>query len=114
MPLAGELSVAKFQQQYGFLTDVHENELKTLREHAKRARVLVKTAPNDLREEWERELGRLQLAMKRAESAVNRDKKSKIEQEALSKITKEEHEKRKKGKRSWWMKECSLLPFRVY
>ena len=48
---------------------------------------------------------RLELAVKRMESLVNRDKQDKIQIEALNKAKKEESEKRKQGKQGWWMKE---------
>jgi ribosomal RNA-processing protein 36 len=104
--MAGTFSAPKFREQYGFLVDVHESELKTVQEHAKRVRSLMKGTPNDSREEWEQELAKLELATKRAQSAVNQDRKDKVDQEALSKLEKEEHEKRKKGKKGWWMKKC--------
>lgn len=86
---------------------MHENELKSLQEQVKKARGSLGRSPNDeVREARERELKNLELAWKRAESAVNRDKKVTIDQEALLKVRKEEQEKRKKGKNAWWMKEC--------
>lgn len=47
--------------------------------------------------------------MKRAESSVNRDKREKVEMEALEKVGKEEREKRRKGKAGWWMKSGKRL-----
>lgn len=104
LPLAGEFSAQKFQTQYGFLADIHSNELKTLRDSLKRARKLLASSPRDLREEREREVNRLEMAGKRTESVVNKDRRDKIEHEALSRVAKEEREKRKQGKGGWWMK----------
>ncbi|KAH7921317.1 DUF947-domain-containing protein [Leucogyrophana mollusca] len=104
LPIAGEFAPHKFRQQYGFLSDLHTNELKALRENLKRARKLLANSPKDQRVEREQEVARLELAMKRGESSVNRDKREKIEAEALGKVAKEEREKRKQGKAGWWMK----------
>jgi ribosomal RNA-processing protein 36 len=106
LPLVGEFSPAKFREQYSFLEDAHTRELKTVRDHVKRAQTLLKKAPDGLREGWEEELSRLELAKKKAESAVDQDRRRKIDQEALKQLTKEEKEKRLKGKKGWWMKDC--------
>lgn len=47
--------------------------------------------------------------MKRAESSVNRDKREKVEAEALSRAKQAESERRKLGKGAWFMKECTFL-----
>ena len=109
LTLAGEFSNRKFQEQYHFLTDKHSAELKTLRENLKRARKLLASSPRDLREEWQQEVSRLELTVKRAESSVNQDRREMVEQKALSQAAKEEREKRKTGKGGWWMKECRAL-----
>lgn len=106
LPLAGELSTENFRARYSFLADAHEAELDTLRENLKRARKLLATSPRDLFYERDQEVKRLELAVKRAESMVNKDSKDKTEREALLKLTREEKEKRKQGKRHWWLKEC--------
>jgi len=36
---------------------------------------------------------------------VDKDRRKKVEQKALSQVAKEEREKRKQGKGGWWMKE---------
>ncbi|EGN98382.1 hypothetical protein SERLA73DRAFT_183354 [Serpula lacrymans var. lacrymans S7.3] len=105
LPLTGELKPHKFRQQYGFLSDLHSSELKTLRETLKRSRKLLENCPKDLRAERQAEVQRLELTVKRAESSVNRDKREKVEAEALHKVSKEEREKRKQGKAGWWMKQ---------
>lgn len=108
MPLAGEFSAQRFKSQYGFLADMHQSELKTLRENLKRARKLLVNSPRDLREEREAEVQRLERAVKRAESLVNKDKREKIEQEALSNLAKQEREKRREGKKPWFLKDCEF------
>ncbi|KAI0274851.1 hypothetical protein BC834DRAFT_839874 [Gloeopeniophorella convolvens] len=105
-PLTGEFDASRFQDQYKFLSDVREGELKTLRENLSRARKLLASSPRDLRPEREHEVERLSLAVKRAESSVNRDKRERAEQAALSAVGKEERDKRKQGKKAYWMKDA--------
>ncbi|OJA17160.1 hypothetical protein AZE42_00197 [Rhizopogon vesiculosus] len=102
--ITGDYKPEKFREQYNFLSNLHSNELKTLRESLKRARKLLANSPHDLRAEREREVGRLELAVKRGESTVNRDKREKVETDALQRATREEREKRQHGKAGWWMK----------
>ncbi|TFY82649.1 hypothetical protein EWM64_g1360 [Hericium alpestre] len=104
LPLAGELDAKKFRSQYGFIGDLYQDELRTLRENLKRARKMLSSSPRDLREERELEVERLELAVKRAESMVNRDKREKIEQEALARMAQEEKGKRQHGKGAFWLK----------
>ncbi|KAF9822135.1 hypothetical protein IEO21_00129 [Rhodonia placenta] len=104
LTLAGEFDSKRFQTQYGFLAGMHTQEMKTLRENLKRARKLLANSPRDLREEREQEVQRLERAYKRAESQVSKDRREKIEQEALGKVAKEEKEKRSAGKGAWYLK----------
>ena len=106
LPLSGEFNTSKFREQYGFLADLNASELTALRDNLKHARKLLKTSPHHLHAEREQEVNRLELAVKRLESVVNRDRREKIEQQALRTVAKEEQEKRKHGKREWWMKKC--------
>jgi len=109
LPLTGEFSAQKFRTQYSFLSEIHANELKTLRDNLTRARGLMKSSPRDLCAKREQEVARLELAVKRAESAVNKERIDKVEHEALSKVVKEEQAQRKLGKGRWWMKQGQLL-----
>jgi ribosomal RNA-processing protein 36 len=102
--ITGTYDPQKFKSQYTFLSTLHTSELSTLRSNLTLARKLLLNSPKDLRAEREREVGRLELAVKRAESSVNRDKREKVEMEALERVGREEREKRKKGKAGWWMK----------
>ncbi|KAJ6575073.1 hypothetical protein B0H19DRAFT_1127030 [Mycena capillaripes] len=113
LPLAGEFSTQKFQEHYGFLTDAHKTELRTLRENLKAARKLLASSPRDLRPEREAEVGRLEMAVKRAESMVNKDRRAKVDQEALTRLNEAERAKRKEGKREWWMKDSEKKDFLV-
>lgn len=104
--MTGEFDSKRFQKQYGFLSNLHSDELKTLRDNLKRARKLLTNSPRDLREEREQEVQRLERAVKRAESTVNKDRQEKVNQEALSKVAREEKERRKQGKGAWYLKSC--------
>ncbi|KAG7099104.1 hypothetical protein E1B28_000977 [Marasmius oreades] len=104
IPMTGKLDADKFHANYSFLAKNHESELQTLRENLKRARKLLSSSPRELRSEREREVARLELAMKRTESIVNHDRQLNLERETLLKVKQEEQEKRRKGKGSWWMK----------
>ncbi len=105
--LSGELSLHNFQTQYSFLADLHENELSTLKENLKRAKKLLRSSPRDLLEAREEEVQRLEAAVKRAESSVNRDRQEQVTQTAMEKLRKEEQEKQKQGKSGWWLKDCA-------
>ncbi|KAI9445002.1 hypothetical protein H4582DRAFT_1845149 [Lactarius indigo] len=102
--LSGNFDATQFRSHYNFLSDMRQGELKTLRENLKRARKLLASSPRDLRPEREAEVERLALAVKRGESSVNKDKREKIEQEALGAIAKEERDKRREGKKAYWLK----------
>lgn len=102
--ITGTYDPQKFKSQYSFLSSLHTSELSTLRSNLSLARKLLLNSPRDLRAAREREVGRLELAVKRAESSVNRDKREKVEMEALERVGREEREKRRKGKAGWWMK----------
>jgi ribosomal RNA-processing protein 36 len=114
LPTVGEFSDRKFQEQYGFLADIHSAELRTLRENLNRARKLLALSPRDLRKERQQEVALLELAVKRAESSVNKDRREMVEQKALSQVAKEERDKRKNGKGGWWMKECRALSYVIH
>ncbi|KAK7059009.1 rRNA biogenesis protein rrp36 [Paramarasmius palmivorus] len=107
LSMTGPLSAEKFQENYSFLAKNHETELVTLRENLQRARRLLSSSPRHLRADREAEIERLELAVKRAESAVNRDRQQHAEQRALNQAKKEEREKRKEGKGNWWMKDSA-------
>lgn len=90
---------------------MHEEELQMLKDNLKRARRLLMNTPRDLREEREAEVERLERAIKRAESTVNKDRQEKVQMEALSKASKEEREKQKQGKKAWFMKDSAFPAF---
>lgn len=87
---------------------MHKDELSTLRENLKRARKLLVSSPRDQRLEREAGVERLERAVKRAESAVNRDKRERVEQQAIAQATQEEKEKRKQGKGAFYLKDGTL------
>lgn len=69
---------------------------------------MMSSSPRDQRGEKASEVKRLELAVKRVESLVNKDRQDKVQMEALHKAKKEEREKQKQGKQGWWMKEGTL------
>ena len=105
IPVTGEYDAKRFHSQYGFLADMHKEELSTLKENLKRARKLLANSPRDLQEERAAEVERLERAVKRAESTVNKDRRERVEVEALSKVAREERERQKQGKKAWYMKD---------
>ena len=109
MPVTGEFSADRFRSQYSFLSELHQTEMVALKDNLKRARKILASSPRHLREEREQEVQRLERAVKRAESLVNKDKRDHIEASALAKVRKEEKEKRKQGKGAWYMKNGTLL-----
>jgi ribosomal RNA-processing protein 36 len=106
--MTGDFKPEVFSKSYGFLNDAHKTELQTLREHLKRARKLLSSSPRDQLEEREAEVERLERALKRAESVVNKDRQDTILQDALVRAKRQEKEKRKEGKGNWWMKKGNL------
>lgn len=103
----GEFSSDAYKKNYQFLTDIRQSELSVLKDNLKRARKLLLSSPRDQREEREAEVLRLERTLKRAESSVNRDKREEIERNAMDKVMKEEKQKRKKGKKTWYLKHCA-------
>ena len=104
--LSGELRPDTFQSNYSFLNGLHKSELDALKVSLKTAKKLLSNSSRELQEERRAEVERLERAVKRAESAVNKDYSEKIEREALDSIKKEEKEKRRQGKKNWYMKSC--------
>ena len=107
IPLGGEFSASHFRKNYAFLTRMHADELAVLKSDLKRAKKLLATSPQHLREEREEEVQRMERAVRRAESAVNKDRRDQVESEAIERAMKEEREKRKAGKGEWFMKKCT-------
>ncbi|KAG7450561.1 DUF947-domain-containing protein [Guyanagaster necrorhizus] len=106
LPLSGEFSEEKYRHNYAFLTTAHKTEFQILRENLKRSRKLLASSPKHLRSDRENEVEKLELAVKRAESAISKDRREEVERGALDKLRKEEKEKQAQGKGSWWMKEA--------
>jgi ribosomal RNA-processing protein 36 len=105
----GEFSAEQFSKSYSFLADKHKTELATLKETLKQARKLLASSPRDLRSEREDEVHRLEQAVKRAESLVNKDQLDQLQRDALGKAKKEEELKRREGKGKWFLKKGTYL-----
>ncbi|KAF9535430.1 hypothetical protein CPB83DRAFT_754215 [Crepidotus variabilis] len=104
LPTTGTYDPTKFQQSYAFLSNNRKSELQTLKETLKKARKVLSSSPRDVRFEREQEIERLERAVKRAESNVNRDRLDQVEREALSGVKKTEKEKQNQGKAEWFLK----------
>ncbi|KAH8835305.1 hypothetical protein DL96DRAFT_1573686 [Flagelloscypha sp. PMI_526] len=105
-PASGELSTENFRNSYSFLSESRQAELSTLREELKRAQRRMSSVAKADRPEHEAEISRLELAVKRAESGVHKDKRDAVEQKALHEARGAEKRKRKEGKGNWWMKQA--------
>ena len=79
-------------------------ELETLKANLKQARRMLRSSPKDQRDVREEEVQKLEVALKRAESQVNRDVKEEVEHAALNRVRYEEKRQRKEGKGAWFMK----------
>jgi ribosomal RNA-processing protein 36 len=115
-PLAGSgsssgLDARAYEKSYGFLADLRAAEHMELRENLKRARKRLASSPRDLYEERATEVDRLEQALKRAESVVHKDRREKVDREALERAKRDEKEKRKQGKGAWHMRNCNFLSF---
>ena len=75
-----------------------------MRETLKQARKILASSPSDLRGERENEVYRLEQAIKRAESMVNKDRLDRVQRDALGKAKKQEELKRQQGKGKWFLK----------
>lgn len=109
LPLAGEFKAEAFQKSYAFLAESHKTELQTLKDNLKRANRLLSSSPRDQLEERQAEVERLERAVKRTESLVNRDRQDAIQQDALSRVKAQEKAKRADGKGAWHMKKGKSL-----
>jgi ribosomal RNA-processing protein 36 len=102
--LSGEFNPDKFEHSYSFVADIQQDEVASLRKSLSLARKLSQSSPAHLREERAAEVTRLERALKRTESTVERAKREKRNREVLSNVKKEERSKREKGKGGWFMK----------
>ncbi|KAG9100138.1 rRNA biogenesis protein rrp36 [Ceratobasidium sp. 370] len=94
-PLSGELSQSHIAKAYSFLPELQKSEAAAL--HASLAKARKQRAAPET-------IDKLERALKRAESAVERAKREEREREVLAKAKKEEEAKRKEGKRAWFLK----------
>jgi ribosomal RNA-processing protein 36 len=90
------------------LVESRKTELQVLRESLKKARKMLASSPSELRSDREEEVRRLEGAVKRVESMVDRDRTARVEQEVLSRTKKEEAERRKQGKGKWFLKKGEI------
>ncbi|KIM21745.1 hypothetical protein M408DRAFT_333288 [Serendipita vermifera MAFF 305830] len=100
----GEYSAEHFLHNYEFLSGVRQGELQTIRESLARAKRLLGSSPAALRAERQAEVDKLERTMKRAESAIERTKRTAFERETMLKVKRDERQKRASGKREWHLK----------
>lgn len=103
---AGEFSADHFRKDYTFLADVRSQELETLKQNLSRAKKLLASSPAHLREERGREVEKLERAVRRTESTIERSKREAFERDVLLKAKREERERRLQGKKAWYMKKA--------
>jgi hypothetical protein len=90
-----------YAHHYEFLTDIQRKELSRLRKDKKVATKRIQSVPKDGREEAEQRLGDLHLTAQRLESALDRKRKAKLDEEArkeAAKRWKRPKQKPEKGK----------------
>jgi len=102
--ISGTFSSDTFQAGYSFLNSLQESEASQLKAELSNAQKLLAHSQPDERLEREEGVARLQRALKRGETAVERTKREKRDRDALRKAKKEEREKRQNGKKAWFMK----------
>jgi len=69
---------------------------------------MLSSSPRDQLHERQEEVEKLERAVKRTESVVNKDRLDAIQRDAVARAAKEEKDKRKEGKGEWHMKKCKL------
>ena len=109
--LSGSFSSDTFQAGYSFLNSLQESEFSQLKTELSNARKLLAQSPEDQRSEREEDVARLQRALKRVETTVERTKREKRDRDALRKAKKEEREKQQNGKKAWFMKNSMCFSF---
>jgi ribosomal RNA-processing protein 36 len=87
------------------LYELQKNEVPVLKSSLIAARKTLATSPRTDRREKEEDAMKLERALKRAESGVQKWKKEERERKVLDHAVREERAKRTEGKRNWWMKE---------
>lgn len=109
--LSGTLDPETFAKSYSFLSDIQKIEVPTLKGSLNATRKALLSSPREMRPELETEISRLERALKRAESSVQKSDRDKRERKALMEAEKAEREKRAQGKGSWYMKKCESFPW---
>ncbi|QRV91436.1 hypothetical protein RhiJN_19454 [Ceratobasidium sp. AG-Ba] len=94
-PVSGSLSQDHFAKSYSFIPELQQNEAASLQASLAKAR--KQRADPDT-------IDKLERALKRAESAVERAKREERERQVLAKVKKEEKAKREEGKGAWYLK----------
>lgn len=106
---AGQVNAELHSKGYAFLPEMLEKERAQLKDDVKRLSKLEKTCklvekPGVTAQREEKEL-QLSKVLNRLSSL----RREQAEREALSKVKREEREKREQGKGAWFMKKCECL-----
>ncbi|KAF8320317.1 DUF947-domain-containing protein [Clavulina sp. PMI_390] len=102
--LSGSFDQSQFSKSYSFITGLQETEVGDLKTSLSRARKLLANSPAHLRDDRAAEVTRLERALKRTESHVEREKRERRQREVLGAAKKAEQAKQAAGKGIWHMK----------
>lgn len=100
--LSGSVNKDLFRKSYSFLAEQHQQELETMRKTAAAAR--------KNRQLPQEEKDRIDEALRRMENREVTRKNKDLQEEAMRQWKKEEADKRKEGKKAFFLKEC-MFPF---
>ena len=96
--LSGSVNKDLFRKSYSFLAEQHQQELETMRKAAAAAR--------KNRQLPQEEKDRIDEALRRMENREVTRKNKDLQEEAMRQWKKEEADKRKEGKKAFFLKEC--------
>jgi ribosomal RNA-processing protein 36 len=96
--LSGSVNKDLFRKSYSFLAEQHQQELETMRKTAAAAR--------KNRQLPQEEKDRIDEALRRMENREVTRKNKDLQEEAMRQWKKEEADKRKEGKKAFFLKEC--------
>ena len=108
--LSGEFSQEAFGSAYSFIPELQQSEVASLKLALKAARKAAANSSKVTKEAREEEVRKLQKALKRTESMVEKSRRDVRERETISEVKKQEKKKQEDGKKPWYMSEGKLAP----
>lgn len=99
--LSGSVNKDLFRKSYSFLAEQHQHELDTMRKTAAAARKNRQLPQEDK--------DRIEESLRRMENREVTRKNKDLQDEAMRKWKKEEADKRKEGKKAFFLKDCASL-----